>query len=66
MPPNLVLAVKKIIGIDPADDSLVGDWPVTREQALRIARLISRDIDVENYTYMLEPYVIRERSAQYA
>lgn len=55
IPAKLTPAIRKIAGI-PADDDGGGDYPLSAEQVLQIAKHLGIPVTPEKADYFLEPY----------
>lgn len=54
IPSEKILQAKTIAGI--ADNpAIIADWPLSREQARAITKLIGAELDVESFDWALEP-----------
>ncbi len=51
---NLPLAID-IAGVPQSDRDAVGVYPLNKEQSLKIAKLIEKDINTEIYDWCFEP-----------
>jgi hypothetical protein len=55
IPPAEVLRAKLIAGIADKPE-IIGDWPLTEDQAAAIADVIHQRIDLQRQDFSLEPY----------
>jgi hypothetical protein len=60
IPAGQVAPAKRTAGIGAAESELLGDWPLSDDQARAIAELIHLAIDLAHRDYFLEPYVMPE------
>jgi hypothetical protein len=59
IPSEKLLQVKKIAGI--ADKpTIIADWPLSRDQARAVIKLVGADLDVNKYDWALEPYPLSD------
>jgi hypothetical protein len=55
--PNHHLArIKRIAEVSAEDPEAVGSYPLRRDQASDIAKLLGIDIDADRFDFFLEPY----------
>jgi len=55
VPPSVSSKVKKIAGFKPPDDGL-GEYPLDKEQILKIAKVLGFRPEPQRFYYYVEPY----------
>lgn len=56
VPSHQLVKVKKMAGVSDDDPEAVGSYPLRRDQASGIAKLLGIDIDADKFDFFLEPY----------
>jgi hypothetical protein len=56
IPTAQLAQVKKIAGISADDPEAVGSYPLRRDQASDIAKLLGVPIDIDRFGFFLEPF----------
>jgi len=63
IPSALVRRVLAVAGVDPDGAGPMGDYPLSENKAVRIADMISRDINPDHTDFFLETYAEERASA---
>jgi hypothetical protein len=61
IPSHHLAKIKQIAGVSADDPEAVGSYPLRRNQASDIAKLLGVDIDAERLDFFLEPYAEDQR-----
>ncbi len=56
VPRHLLAKVKQIAEVSEDDPEAIGSYPLRRDQAKDIAKLLGIDIDADRFDFFLEPY----------
>jgi hypothetical protein len=57
IPPSKLRRAKELANVPRDDPSAVGSYPLDPSQARHVARLINQMVNIDRYSWFLEPFV---------